>query len=122
MPVPTPSLTGHPIIDALGTILIFVVAGVLTKLGLNRPAAPTPATPTTDAVVVSGAFADAAPMRKLNDQLAELDTTLSSLNRCTRLHAEEQQHTTDATNRLADNVRDLKELLEDRLPRSKGLV
>lgn len=109
-----------PVIDALASIIIVVVAGVLAKLGLTKPNAanPPPATP-TDAVVVSAAFADGKPLRDLNQRLGNLDDTLSTLNRCTRLNTEEQERTTDATTRLADHVHQLKELLEDRLPRTR---
>lgn len=109
-----------PVLTAFASILVVVIAGVLTRMGLNKPPAPTPAPAVaTDTVVVSGAFADAKPMRDLNSRLADLDATLASLNRCTRLHAEEQERTTDATSRLAGHVHELKELLEVRLPRAR---
>lgn len=106
-----------PVLSALASILVVVIAGVLTRLGLNKRAAPAPApAQQADAVVVSAAFADGKPMRELNTLLGQLNDNVAASNRCTRLHTEEQERTTDATSRLADRVSALRDLLEERLP------
>lgn len=110
-----------PVIDALGSILIVVVAGILTKLGLHRPDAGNRPPAANDAVVVSATFADGSVIRKLADAIAENTEVTGLLRNCVREGTEEQARTTAAVARLGDRVGRVVEVLDDRLPHARDL-
>lgn len=115
--MPIPEL--HPVAGALASILIVVVAGVLTKLGMARPNVANPPPPTTDAVVLSATFADGALVRRLHDAIESLHDVTSSLRNCVREGTEEQARTTAQVTRLGDKVQRVTEILDDRLPHAR---
>lgn len=115
--MPLPEL--HPVVGALASILIVVVAGVLTKLGLTKPHAANPPPSTTDAVVLSATFADGALVKRLHDAIDGLHDVTGSLRNCVREGTEEQARTTAQVMRLGDKVQRVSDILDDRLPHAR---
>lgn len=114
-----------PILQVAATLAVFIVGGGIAFfnfsskwLGKFAPPAAKAAQPaaTTDAVVVSAAFADGKPLRELNVLIAELNTVVGSLRTCVRAQTEEQVASTEAARRVASQVGRVGDLLEERLP------
>lgn len=108
-----------PAVDALASILVIVVAGVLTKLGLAKPNVANPPPATADAVVLSATFADGVLIKKLTDAIDGLQEGVTGLRSAVRDGTEEQARTTAQVTRLGDKVLKVSDILEDRLPTSR---
>jgi len=118
-----------PILQVVATMAVIVLGGGIAFyqfsskwLGRFAPkpkATPLPTT-TTDAVVVSAAFADGKPLRELVECVKELNGLMANLRSCTRDQTAEQARTTDAVARLSERVGRVGDLLDDRLPNARG--
>lgn len=108
-----------PFLQVAVTMLVLVIGGSLTFFQFTRkwldklppPVRPAPTPAPTDAVVVSAAFADGAPIRELNGlvrKLLEAQATTShaieQLTNATRDNTAEQARTTDAVRQNTDRV------------------
>jgi hypothetical protein len=99
-----------PILQVVVTMFVLVIGGLITWSQFSSrwlaklPAPVRPAPATTDTVVVSGAFADGAPIRELVAINGRMLLALEAQTAATHLATDEQARTTAATLRLMDSV------------------
>lgn len=108
-----------PVFQVVTTIAVVLIGGAVAFYQFSAKWlgkwAPKPK-PTTDAVVVSGAFADAKPVRDLAASVESLADLVRDLKEATRDQTSEQARTTQAVRSLSSDVSRVSDLLERRLP------
>lgn len=109
-----------PIFQVVTTIGVVLIGGAVAFYQFSSKWlgkwAPKPKAPTTDAVVVSGAFADGKPVRDLAASVENLADLVRDLKEATRDQTSEQARTTQAVRSLSSDVSRVSDLLERRLP------
>lgn len=110
-----------PYLQVIATMFIVVVTGAWAFLNYTKPfldkLAKAPAKAgSTDAVVVSGAFADGKPIRELEAQVKSLAAIMADVRDATRENTVAERDTGREVGRLADRVNRVGDILSDRLP------